>query len=282
MKKIVNNWQNKPLTKYIEWLKDRNASERTVELYTQALKKFDKTLTTNNIRSYLQSSLDKYKTNTCKIYRQAISSFTRFKKLKVDWEKITGILPKMEQNFFDTLDWEEINLMKRVRNERFLTNWERNNLIIDFLIYSGLRVSEIVNIRHSHWTGNSLQVWGKWNKIRPVLLPPFLSKCLQPNSNAYLFTNLDGSQMTVKQIRRIIKLRSAQAGIKKNVTPHTFRRSFATLSNNNGTCLTTIKKQLGHSNINTTANYIHNDFNTLYEDYSKLWKNQPNLTNHEI
>jgi integrase/recombinase XerD len=101
-------------------------------------------------------------------------------------------------------------------------------------------------------------------------LPPFLSKYLQPNSNAYLFTNLDGSQMTVKQVQRIIKLRTAKAGIKKNVTPHTFRRSFATLSNNNGTSLTTIQKQLGHTNINTTANYIHNSYNALYEDYSKL------------
>jgi integrase/recombinase XerD len=101
-------------------------------------------------------------------------------------------------------------------------------------------------------------------------LPPFLIKYLQPNSNAYLFTNLDGSQMTVKQVRRIIKLRTIKAGIKKNVTPHTFRRSFATLSNNNGTCLTTIQKQLGHTNINTTANYIHNSYNALYEDYSKL------------
>ncbi|CAG8724095.1 4147_t:CDS:1, partial [Ambispora leptoticha] len=71
-------------------------------------------------------------------------------------------------------------------------------------------------------------------------------------------------------IRAVINLRTRKAGIKKLITPHTFRRSFATLLHNQGTQLTTIQKLLGHSHLTTTANYIHNDYQTLYADYSKL------------
>jgi site-specific recombinase XerD len=74
--------------------------------------------------------------------------------------------------------------------------------------------------------------------------------------------------------------RTKLTNFKKWITPHSFRRSFATLLNNRGCKLTTIQKLLGHSNIETTAQYIHNDYNTLYADYSKLWKNESQtLTN---
>ncbi|CAI2162252.1 13535_t:CDS:2 [Funneliformis geosporum] len=66
----------------------------------------------------------------------------------------------------------------------------------------------------------------------------------------------------------MIKKRVRLAQIKKNITPHSFRRSFATLLNNKGTSLTTIQKLLGHSNIETTSNYIHNDYDYLYQDYN--------------
>ena len=68
----------------------------------------------------------------------------------------------------------------------------------------------------------------------------------------------------------MINLRTKLAKINKHITPHTFRRSFATLLHNKGTNLTTIQKLLGHSHITTTASYIHNDYDYLYNDYSKL------------
>ncbi|CAI2199773.1 15113_t:CDS:1, partial [Funneliformis geosporum] len=68
-------------------------------------------------------------------------------------------------------------------------------------------------------------------------------------------------------IRAMINLRTRKAGINKLITPHSFRRSFATLLNNQGCNLTTIQKLLGHSHITTTAAYIHNDYDTLFKDY---------------
>jgi len=71
-------------------------------------------------------------------------------------------------------------------------------------------------------------------------------------------------------VRQIIQQRTLKAGIKKRVTPRAFRRSFATHLHNRGTHLTTIQKLLGHSRLETTIGYIHNDFDYLYQDYSKL------------
>ena len=73
--------------------------------------------------------------------------------------------------------------------------------------------------------------------------------------------------------------------IKKKITPHTFRRSFATLLNSRKCNLTTIQKLLGHSHITTTANYIHNSYEELYADYSRLWKTEPikeNITENYV
>lgn len=272
---------NNNLTNYVEWLQDQNISTRTIELYTQALRKFDQEFTTDNIRFYLKECLNKYEISTVKIYRQALSSYSKFKRLKVEWEKITGVIPKVQSKFFTTLNYQELELLKKTKNERFLTNYQRNNLILDFLFYTGIRVKELVNIKHSDYQNNQLRIHGKGNKVRYVLLPPFLEQYFDLSNPNYLFINLDGSKMLTKHIQRIIRLRALKAGLNKLITPHSFRRSFATLLNNQQVNLTTIQKLLGHSDINTTAAYIHNDHQTLYDDYSKLWKNNPHLNAYE-
>lgn len=176
----------------------------------------------------------------------------------------------MQGKFFITLTQEELELLKRTKIERFLTNHQRNNLILDFLFYTGIRVKELVNIKHSDYQNKQLRILGKGNKVRYVLLPPFLEKHFDLSKQDYLFTNLDGSKMLIKHIQRIIRNRTLKAGLNKIITPHSFRRSFATLLNNLKVNLTTIQKLLGHNDINTTASYIHNDYQTIYEDYSKL------------
>ncbi|CAJ0761338.1 15540_t:CDS:2 [Entrophospora sp. SA101] len=93
------------------------------------------------------------------------------------------------------------------------------------------RVSELVNIRHSDYA--------------------------------------NGKPLSRILINQLIQQRARLSGIKKVVSPHTFRRTFATLLNNKGAQLTTIQKLLGHSHITTTASYIHNSSEELYQDYRK-------------
>jgi site-specific recombinase XerD len=87
----------------------------------------------------------------------------------------------------------------------------------------------------------------------------------------YLFLTRNGKKLTKGQIRRNIVRKTRQAKIEKVISPHTFRRSFATNLYNRKGRLDTIQKQLGHASLDTTLGYIHNDYQTLYADYSKLW-----------
>ena len=159
-----------------------------------------------------------------------------------------------------------------MRFEKNQQIYERNNLILDFLFYSGIRVSELVNIKHRDWENNSLRIQGKGNKIRYVFLPDFLVGYIRLGNRGYLFTNQQGKKILTDKVREIIRNRTKLAKIKKWVSPHTFRRSFATLLDKKGARLTTIQKLLGHSNLETTSQYIHNSYEELYQDYSRLWK----------
>jgi integrase/recombinase XerD len=115
-----------------------------------------------------------------------------------------------------------------------------------------------------------LWVHGKGNKYRQVFLPKFLIKHLKSDSNKYLFVNRTKQPLDPLVIRQIIQQRAKKSGIDKLITPHSFRRSFATHLHNKGAKLTTIQQLLGHESITTTEKYIHNNFDTLYQDYSKL------------
>ncbi|CAH1755717.1 9145_t:CDS:10 [Entrophospora sp. SA101] len=132
--------------------------------------------------------------------------------------------------------YKELELLKQARFEERDRVYKRNNLLIEFLFYTGIRVSEITNIKHQDYQNQVLRILGKGNKIRII--------------------------------DQIIQKRAQLSGINKHITPHTFRRSFATLLYNRGGKLTTVQKLLGHSHITTTAQYIHNDYETLFADYS--------------
>ncbi|CAG8757877.1 870_t:CDS:2, partial [Racocetra persica] len=139
-------------------------------------------------------------------------------------------------------------------------------------------VSELVNIKHRDWSDNSLRIQGKGNKVRYVLLPPFLVKYISLGSKGYLFTNQGGRKILTDKVREIIRERTKLAGLKKWVSPHTFRRSFATLLDRKRVRMTTIQKLLGHSNLETTSQYIHNDYESLYADYRSI---KPKTTRKE-
>jgi integrase/recombinase XerD len=98
--------------------------------------------------------------------------------------------------------------------------------------------------------------------VRYVFLPSFLSKYFEPNSKQYLFLTKPGKKLTEAWVRIMLKRKVGKAGIGKNITPHTFRRSFATLLYQKGAQLMTIQKLLGHSSVQTTEGYIMNDTKT--------------------
>lgn len=268
------------LANYISWLQEQNLSPKTVEIYQLIVGRYygKQDLTQENITEFIKKLVKNHEPDTIQLYKSAIFSYARFCKAKIDEKRISKIVPQRVKKFFTTITLEELELIKKARFEKSEWLYQRNNLIFDFLIYSGLRISELVQAKHKDWQGKSLRVLGKGNKVRQALLIPDLVEHIQPQKSGYLFSHRSGQMVSTYQVREILRKRVKLAGIKKRVSPHTFRRSFATLLNGRGCRLTTIQKLLGHSTINMTAQYIHNDYDTLYEDYSKILKIGENIS----
>lgn len=159
----------------------------------------------------------------------------------------------------------------------------RNRLIIEMLIASGLRVSELVNIELEDVdiSSKSIKVMGKGKKERIVYFGEYALKSLDdylPNSRDILlrgkksnklFINHLGDDLTPRGvadiINRIIKLTS----IERNVSPHTFRHSFATMMLNEGANTKVVQELLGHESMATTSIYTHVSNDRLRHEYLK-------------
>src|SRR3954451_638104 len=116
---------------------------------------------------------------------------------------ITRLIPTVQKKFFATIDEKELELLKGAKYEKENQVYQRNNLMLDFLFYTGIRVKELVNIKHSDYQDKSLRIHGKGNKIRHVFAPDFLVKCFN-GSVDYLFTSKNGKKLDTTQIRIMI------------------------------------------------------------------------------
>lgn len=149
----------------------------------------------------------------------------------------------------------------------------RNRAIIETLYGSGLRVSELINltIDHLFLQEQYIIVEGKGSKQRLVPLSPVAAGWIEswleqrehmeikPKCGAYLFLNRRGANLTRQMIFHIIKTLAELAGIKKTVSPHTLRHSFATHLLEGGANLRAIQEMLGHESLSTTELYVHLD-----------------------
>lgn len=154
---------------------------------------------------------------------------------------------------------------------------QRNKAIIETLYGSGLRVSELINIELSkiYFAEGYMLVEGKGSKQRLVPLSPQSIRQIElwkvdrnllrvkKGSEDVLFLNRRGAKLTRAMIFTIVKELTAMAGIRKNVSPHTFRHSFATHLLENGANLRAIQQLLGHESITTTELYTHIDVHFL-------------------
>ena len=155
---------------------------------------------------------------------------------------------------------------------------ERNKAILETLYGCGLRVSEVIDLKISdlHFREGIISVTGKGDKQR--LIPIGESALKQINtykdqvrihlapekkSEDILFLNRNGRKMSRQMVFLIVKKQVEKAGIKKNISPHTFRHSFATHLVQNGADLRAVQDLLGHASITTTEIYTHLDSDDL-------------------
>ena len=190
--------------------------------------------------------------------------------------------PKKEHHLPDVLTLDEIDSMI-AQLDMSKPESHRNRAIIEMLYGSGLRVSELVNLRLSdiYRQEGFMRIIGKGSKQRLVPISPVADQWLQywledrskldikPEYSDIVFLNRYGRQLTRAMIFTIIKTLAKQADIHKNISPHTLRHSFATHLLQNGADLRIIQQLLGHEDITTTEIYTHIEIQDLREAIQK-------------
>ena len=276
---------------YVRYLKlQRNMSGNTLDAYQRDLQKLLDYLAheDKDIREVTLEDLEHFSAglhdigihprSQCRIL-SGVRSFFRY--LQLDGyreDDPTELLesPQIGEHLPEVLSPEEIDLLEASID---LTKWEghRNRAIIEVLFSCGLRVSELVNLKLSnlYLDEEFVRVLGKGSKERLVPISQKAIKELgfwfddrnhmkiKPGEEDFVFLNRYGSHLTRVMILIMIKRQAEVAGIKKTISPHTLRHSFATALLEGGADLRVIQALLGHESIGTTEIYTHIDTSTL-------------------
>ena len=198
--------------------------------------------------------------------------------IKVDPSELLE-MPKIGRKLPEVMTIEEIDAMIE---EIDLSSKEghRNKAILETLYSCGLRVSELVNLRFEDlfFDEGFIRVIGKGNKQRLVPVSPSVKReigiysdhirrhqHIQRGHESFVFLNRRGAQLTRVMIFTIIKNLAERINLQKNVSPHTFRHSFATHLLEGGANLRAIQEMLGHESTTTTEIYTHLDQQFLQE-----------------
>ncbi len=288
------NWKN-AIQDYAFYLKiEKGLSENSVNNYTLDVKKLHKYLLKENIEEtplsineeqilgFIYSVSKTVQPRTQARLISGLKSFFNyliFEDYREDNPTELIETPKTGRKLPDVLTKEEIDsLIAAIDLSK--PEGPRNKAILETLYSCGLRVSELVNLKISdlYFEEGFITVTGKGNKQRFVPIANSTIKhiniykdqirChipIQPKHTDFLFLNRRGKQLTRAMIFTIIKKLAVEIDLKKNISPHTFRHSFATHLLENGANLRAIQQMLGHSSITTTEVYMHLDRKHLTE-----------------
>lgn len=293
------NWQ-KTLKDYQNYLRlERGLSDNSIINYSLDVKKLMRWLEKNEIKtspiSISEETLQQFIYDTAKTINprsqsRLISGLKGFFTYLIfeDYRNTNPLelieAPKLGRKLPDTLAIEEIDsLISAI--DLSSKQGERNRAIIETLYGCGLRVSELTSLKISdlYFDEGFIKVTGKGDKQRLVPISPITEKYItiyqkqvrvhhkiDPKDADTLFLNQHGRQLTRAMIFTIVKRLAEKAGIKKTISPHTFRHSYATHLLENGADLRAIQQMLGHESITTTEIYTHIDRKHLTEVINKF------------
>lgn len=274
----------KYIDKYLEYLKvERKYSNKTILSYKDDLIEYNEFLG-NNFTNILNIDMNIVNNYMKYLYDRKITKSSISRKLSSirglynylvrediikenHFNKIQN--PKRELYLPKFLKDEELDKIFSVCNSNNPTE-ERDTLIIELLYASGVRVSELVNIKIKDINREEklIKVLGKGNKERMVIYNNHTKKALDTylkdgynyfnkKSSEYLILNKNGNKLSERYIREIINKKVSQASLDIKISPHTLRHTFATDILENGADLMTVKELLGHESLNTTSIYTH-------------------------
>jgi len=274
---------------------ERSLSENSVEAYIRdvhklndylsinGIKKSPKELTSKDISSFIQWIVKfGISANSQARLLSGIKAFYKYLILEEIIDKDPTLLiegPKKGLKLPETLSTEEIDeLIKSIDLSH--PQGQRNKAIIETLYGCGLRVSELINLKITNWYRKDgfIKVIGKGNKERLVPIGKVTESVLKiyvdqirvhqkinKGCEDFVFLNRRGNQLSRVMIFTIIKNLAEKTGLKKTISPHTFRHSFATELIKRGANLRAVQEMLGHESINTTQIYTHIDREFLRE-----------------
>jgi integrase/recombinase XerD len=279
---------NETIENFSNFLKfERNFSDNTLDAYIRDIKKFSlyaeknlenskpKAITYEDLQEYLiLQSKQKISERTQARWISSIKSFFKYlleEEIRDDNPATLLEGPKLGLYLPDTLSVEDVERI--TKNINLSTDLGvRNQCMVEVLYGCGLRVSELIELKISdiNFKEGFLKVEGKGQKVRYVPLAKYTSHLIKnyienvrinnkinKKYEDNLFLNSRGSSMSRVIVFIIIKELADKAGIRKNISPHTFRHSFATHMLQNGADLRFIQEMLGHSSITTTEIYTH-------------------------
>ncbi len=287
---------NEKIKDFENFLKfERNFSDNTLDSYLRDLRKLrdyaeselENTtpleISYENIQEYLfQLSKEKISERTQARWISSIKTFFKYlldDEVRQDNPATLIEAPKLGLYLPDTLSFDEVEKMTKAIDVSTDLG-KRNHCMIEVLYGCGLRVSELTGLKISNinFKESYLKVDGKGDKIRFVPLAIYTSELIKDyikSVRSYskinkkyediLFLNNRGSAMSRVMVFIIIKELAVKADVKKKISPHTFRHSFATHLLQNGADLRYIQEMLGHSSITTTEIYTHLENEELRE-----------------
>ena len=286
---------NETIENFSNFLKfERNFSDNTLDAYIRDIKKLktfseeklnhvtpDK-ISYENLQEYLVVlSKEKISERTQARWISSIKSFFKYmleEELREDNPAALLEGPKLGLYLPDTLSFEDV---EKIANAIDLSTdlGIRNQCMIEVLYGCGLRVSELIDLKISdiNFKEKFIKVQGKGKKVRYIPLAEYTSELIKnyiknvrsknkinKKYEDFLFLNSRGTSMSRVIVFIIIKELVEKAGIRKNISPHTFRHSFATHLLQNGVDLRFIQEMLGHSSITTTEIYTHLNTDELH------------------
>ena len=277
------------INKFINYIKNKNYSDNTLTSYINDLyyfslfvkKDLDK-VKYDDVRDYLEYlNLPNNKKKSTTV-RRTISSLKSFYKflylngymLKKDYPMSKIFSPKVEKKLPHFIYYND--LLEIIHESTKDKDGVRDRLIIEMLYATGVRVSELVNMKISDIDFNNKRiiVHGKGNKERIVYYGEYAEEVLKEylethyrKDNQHVFLNSKGEQITDRGIRYIIDNIMDKLSVKVHVTPHVLRHTFATDMLNNGCDIKVVQELLGHSSLKATEIYTHVTNERLKEVY---------------
>lgn len=294
--KTVIEIKNEYILKYLDYLKyERKLSDNTYKSYLYNLNEFSLyinnknilNLSTDEIRDFLYQ--DRFTARTRAHYLTVINSFYNYL-VSINIIKSSPTqtikLPKLDKKLPEFLTIDEVDKILNLNPVKVIDY--RNKAMLETIYATGMRVSELVNLKINNIDFDEciIRVYGKGKKERIVpmnnscinslknYLNDYRGYLLKAKDSEYVFINNMGTKISRQSFFKILKKICEENGIKKHVSPHTLRHSFATHLLNNGADIRVIQELLGHSNLTTTQIYSHLSNEKVIEDYQNHPRNK--------